>query len=290
MRDHAEQLPRPESQENFGKFFDRCGDAQVVLLGEAMHGTSELYSARAAIARRLIEQQGFTVVAVEVDWSDAARIEGYVRHHDPQPRHGDRFVRFPTWMGRNHEVLAFAEWLRNDNEHKSEERQVSFHGLVVYSLSESLASVLEYLDSVDPNEAAKALWRCGGLTPWQDHPTEYGKAMVHEGLGDCEEAVPFENSQEAGRQLARKLRERNLDNPVILALPRGGVPVAYEAARRRLIYLGDRQPIDLKDRTVIVVDDGIATGGTVKAALKGVRKNQPRKIILAVPVALRDTL
>ena len=167
--------------------------------------------------------------------------------------------------------------------------------------------------------------------------------------------LPFENRQDAGRQLARKLRERNFDNPVILALPRGGVPVAYEVAnalgvpmdllfvkkigapgwpeygigavvdganpqivlteeivrqlrpspeyieaemqrqlkeiaRRRLIYLGDRQPIDLKDRTVIIVDDGIATGGTVKAALKGVRKNQPRKIILAVPVAPRDTL
>ena len=167
--------------------------------------------------------------------------------------------------------------------------------------------------------------------------------------------LPFENRQDAGRQLARKLRERNFDNPVVLALPRGGVPVAYEVAnalgvpmdllfvkkigapgwpeygigavvdganpqivlteeivrqlrpspeyieaemqrqlkeiaRRRLIYLGDRQPIDLKDRTVIIVDDGIATGGTVKAALKGVRKNQPRKIILAVPVAPRDTL
>ena len=167
--------------------------------------------------------------------------------------------------------------------------------------------------------------------------------------------LPFENRQDAGRQLARKLREINFDNPVVLALPRGGVPVAYEVAnalgapmdllfvkkigapgwpeygigavvdganpqivlteeivrqlrpspeyieaemqrqlkeiaRRRLIYLGDRQPIDLKDRTVIIVDDGIATGGTVKAALKGVRKNPPRKIILAVPVAPRDTL
>ena len=189
LRDHAELLPRPEKQSDFGKFFDRFGDAQVVLLGEATHGTSEFYNARAAITRRLIEEHGFTVVAVEADWPDAARIDGYVRHHDPRPRHGDSFVRFPTWMWRNHEVLAFADWLRNYNEHKSEERQVSFHGLDVYSLSESIASVLEYLDSVDPNEAAKARWRYGCLTPWQVHPTDYGKAVVHQGLGDCEEAV-----------------------------------------------------------------------------------------------------
>ena len=189
LRDHAELLPRPESQSDFGKFFDRYGDAQVVLLGESTHGTSEFYSARAAITRRLIEEHGFTVVAVEADWPDAARIDGYVRHHDPRPRRGDSFVRFPTWMWRNHEVLAFADWLRDYNEHQSEERQASFHGLDVYSLSESIASVLEYLDSVDPDEAAKARWRYGCLTPWQDHPTDYGKAVVHQGLGDCEEAV-----------------------------------------------------------------------------------------------------
>lgn len=189
MREHAELLPPPESHADFGKFFDRYGDAQVVLLGEATHGTSEFYRARAAITRRLIEEHGFTVVAVEADWPDAARIDGYVRHHDPRPRRGDSFVRFPTWMWRNHDVLAFADWLRDYNEHKSEERQVSFHGLDVYSLNESIASVLEYLDSVDPDEAAKARWRYGCLTPWQDHPTAYGKAVVQGGLGDCEQAV-----------------------------------------------------------------------------------------------------
>ena len=124
LRDHAELLPKPESQADFGKFFDRYGDAQVVLLGEATHGTSEFYRARAAITRQLIEEHGFTIVAVEADWPDAARIDGYVRHHDPRPRRGDSFVRFPTWMWRNHDMLGFADWLRDYNEHKAEERQV----------------------------------------------------------------------------------------------------------------------------------------------------------------------
>jgi hypothetical protein len=60
--------------------FDRYGDRRVVLLGEASHGTAEFYQARAAITRRLIEQHGFTIVAVEADWPDAAAIDRYVRH------------------------------------------------------------------------------------------------------------------------------------------------------------------------------------------------------------------
>jgi erythromycin esterase-like protein len=91
--------------------FDRFGDARVVLLGEASHGTSEFYRARAAILRRLIERHGFTIVAVEADWPDAASIDRYVRHRER--RHGEEkaFDRFPTWMWRNREVDDFIGWM-----------------------------------------------------------------------------------------------------------------------------------------------------------------------------------
>src|SRR5690349_4492661 len=138
LRRHAEPLPAPEDSDSFGALFDRFGDANVVLLGEATHGTSEFYRARAAITRRLIEKHGFTVVAVEADWPDAARIDNYVRHHAPKPRRGDSLQRFPTWMWRNTEVLAFADWLRGHNDGRAPEAQASFHGLDVYSLGESI--------------------------------------------------------------------------------------------------------------------------------------------------------
>lgn len=189
LRAHAEPLPSPDRHEEFGRFFDRFGNAQVVLLGEATHGTSEFYRARAAITRRLIEHHGFTVVAVEADWPDAARIDGYVRHHAARPRRGESFVRFPTWMWRNAEILEFADWLRGHNEHMPDAAKASFHGLDVYSLSESIHAVLAYLDKVDPEEAAQARWRYGCITPWQDEPARYGRAVVtgaHEG---CEESV-----------------------------------------------------------------------------------------------------
>src|SRR3546814_9605938 len=88
LRRHAEPLPPPERAEEFGAFFDRYGDARVVLLGEATHGTSEFYRARAAITRQLVAHHGFNIVVVEADWPDAAPIHGYVRHHDPRPQRG----------------------------------------------------------------------------------------------------------------------------------------------------------------------------------------------------------
>src|SRR5215204_3391431 len=87
-------LPQPDD-EAFGSVFDGFGDARVVLLGEATHGTSEFYKARAAITRCLVTRHGFGIVAVEADWPDAARIDAYVRHHQPRPGREEAFTRFP---------------------------------------------------------------------------------------------------------------------------------------------------------------------------------------------------
>ena len=73
----------------------RIGDARVVLIGEASHGTSEFYRMRARITQRLIEEKGFNIVAAEADWPDAARIDHYVRHRDVPPSEWTAFARFP---------------------------------------------------------------------------------------------------------------------------------------------------------------------------------------------------
>src|SRR5216110_53662 len=86
ISDHAEPLPDIDDR-TFGEFFDRYADARVVLLGEASHGTSEVYRARAAISRHLIERHGFNIVAVEGDCAYAATLDRYVRHR--QPRAGE---------------------------------------------------------------------------------------------------------------------------------------------------------------------------------------------------------
>jgi protein-L-isoaspartate(D-aspartate) O-methyltransferase len=86
---------------NLDPLIERIGDARVVLIGEATHGTSEFYKMRARITQRLIESKGFGIVAAEADWPDAAKIDYYVRHREAAPSAWTAFSRFPTWMWRN---------------------------------------------------------------------------------------------------------------------------------------------------------------------------------------------
>src|SRR5215212_9601886 len=189
LRHSAQHLPAPEHAEEFGALFDRLGDAKVVLLGEATHGTSEFYRARAAITRRLIERHGFTIVAVEADWPDAARIDAYVRHHAPRLVEEDAFVRFPTWMWKNAEVRDFADWMRVRNEALPPDRRAEFRGLDVYSLNGSIKAVLGYLDQVDPEAAKAARSRYGCLSPWQSDPARYGRAVLHGQKKPCDRVL-----------------------------------------------------------------------------------------------------
>jgi erythromycin esterase-like protein len=114
IADAAEPLPDIDDR-TFGEFFDRFADARVVLLGEASHGTSEFYRARAAISRHLIERHGFNILAVEADWPDAATIDRYIRHRPWREGELRAFERFPAWMWRNQEFDGFVRWLREHN-------------------------------------------------------------------------------------------------------------------------------------------------------------------------------
>ncbi|MEZ5267405.1 MAG: erythromycin esterase family protein [Microthrixaceae bacterium] len=170
-----------------GPLLDRIGDCPVVLLGEASHGTSEFYRMRAHITRELIRRKGFTVVALEADWPDAARIDAWVRHRSPSPPGFTAFSRFPTWMWRNREVAAFIDWLREHNAGLDEQSpQVSFSGLDLYSMFTSRDAVLAYLDRVDPEAAKVARARYGCLTPWEHDPARYGRAVVTGRFAGCE--------------------------------------------------------------------------------------------------------
>jgi protein-L-isoaspartate(D-aspartate) O-methyltransferase len=169
LRDAAEPLADPDDPA-FGPMFDRFADARVVLLGEATHGTSEFYRARAAITRRLIEAHGFSIVAVEADWPDAAAIDRYVRHKTPRDDAERAFQRFPTWMWRNTDVDEFVRWLRAHNSALPPARRAAFYGLDLYNLTASIRAVIDYLDRVDPEAAKIARERYGCLQPWQNEP------------------------------------------------------------------------------------------------------------------------
>jgi erythromycin esterase-like protein len=188
IADAGEPLPDIDD-ERFGAMFDRFADARVVCLGEASHGTSEFYRARAAISKRLIERHGFNVVAVEADWPDAATIDRYVRHRPARDLEFKAFERFPKWMWRNTDVDAFVRWMRKHNESRAYERMCGFYGLDLYNLSGSMEAVIGFLDKEDPELARLAHARYGCLEPWAENPQVYGRHSLMEGHARCEVGV-----------------------------------------------------------------------------------------------------
>ena len=168
---------------------ERIGDAKIVLLGEASHGTSEFYRMRERISQELITRKGFRFVAIEGDWPDVARLDHYVRHFEYPPSEWTAFARFPTWMWRNNEVRSFVDWLHAHNAERTPQQRVAIYGLDLYSLYTSIGSVLKYLDEVDPDSARIARQRYGCLTPWQADPATYGHAALTGAYRTCENEV-----------------------------------------------------------------------------------------------------
>ncbi|OBQ85999.1 protein-L-isoaspartate(D-aspartate) O-methyltransferase [Mesorhizobium sp. WSM3873] len=239
----AEPLPEFDDPA-FVEAFDRFADRRIVLLGEASHGTSEFYRARAWITRRLIEKHGFTIVAAEADWPDAAAIDRYVRHRPPSPRADMPFQRFPTWMWRNAEFAAFVEWLRAHNEQiETPASQAGFYGLDIYNMRASIAAVLEYLDRIDPEAASIARERYGCLTPWQHEPATYGRAALTRGYRECEEAV----LRQCRDMLSRQLDHAGQDGDELFDAAQNARLIAAAEHYYRVMYYGRAQSWNLRD-------------------------------------------
>ena len=191
LRNAAEPLPSPESP-SFASSFDRFGDARIVLLGEATHGTREFYRERARVTRRLIEERGLLAVAVEGDWPDAARVNRYVRGigHDADAREALLdFRRFPSWMWRNTEVVDFVEWLRGHNDALPPGApRVGFYGLDVYSLWDSLHEVMAHLRRRDPDAFRAALRALHCFEPYAEEAQDYARSTLY-GNESCREEV-----------------------------------------------------------------------------------------------------
>jgi len=234
----AEPLPGFDDP-NFGKLFDRFGQKRVVLLGEASHGTSEFYRARAAITRRLIAEHGFTIVAVEADWPDAAAIDRRVRGLKPQADAPQPFQRFPTWMWKNRDVEAFVHWLTRHNQKASE--QCGFYGLDIYNMRGAIAAVLAYLDKVDPKAAAVARQRYACLTPWQHEPSAYGRAVLTAGYRECEDEVIRQCREMLEKQMSYAGDDEFLDASQNARL------VASAERYYRVMYYGGAASWNLRD-------------------------------------------
>jgi len=186
-------IPVGDTLRQYDPIIKKAADKQLVLIGEASHGSLEFYRTRAEITQRLIEETGFDAVAVEADWPDAYAINSYVRNLNSCTTAEaalEHFERFPTWMWANQEVLRFIEWLRafNDMYHK-ETRTVGFYGLDLYSMNSSIQAVIKYLEKVDPKASEQARKRYSCLEYFMENPQAYGYSLK-QGLTDsCEKEI-----------------------------------------------------------------------------------------------------
>ncbi|MBX9792630.1 MAG: protein-L-isoaspartate(D-aspartate) O-methyltransferase [Pirellulales bacterium] len=244
IRETIEPLQEIETA-NLGPLGERIGDSRVVLIGEATHGTSEFYRLRAEITKQLIQHRGFKFVAIEADWPDAARIDQYVRRLPPPDGRGwQAFARFPTWMWRNREMLAFIEWLREFNLAIEDPRErVALYGLDLYSVFTSIRAVLEYLDRVDPEAARVARLRYGCLTPWEGDPALYGKLAVAGRYRVCEqEAVAMLKDL-----LQQRLQYAQYDGALFLDAVQNARLVANAERYYRVMYYGSNESWNHRD-------------------------------------------
>src|SRR3982074_1009898 len=187
LRAFAQVLQGTQADHN--ALLDLVGGASFVLLGEGSHGTHDFYHARAEITKRLITEMGFTAVAVEADWPDAYRVNRYVRG-DGEDKDANAalsgFPRFPTWMWRNTVVLDFVEWLRDANSKRDRSGRTGFFGMDLYSLFNSMAAVVEYLDRVDPEAAKRARYRYSCFEHFAEDSQAYGYAASFDLSRSCE--------------------------------------------------------------------------------------------------------
>lgn len=243
LREEAEPFEDLNTAD-LSRLLERIGDSKVVLLGEATHGTSEFYRFRARLTRELIERKGFNLVAVEADWPDAAAIDRYVRHAEARPPEEPTFARFPTWMWRNREVRDFIHWLHEHNASVPEPaRRASFHGLDLYSLYGSIASVVRYLEKVDPEAAQVAKLRYGCLTPWERDPALYGRAALTRRFALCEAEV-----LSTLRELLQKRFEyMERDGWSFLDAAQNARVVANAERYYRALYYGSAESWNLRD-------------------------------------------
>jgi len=173
------------------------GDASVVLLGEASHGTHDFYESRVRLTRLLIENMGFSAVAIEGDWPDAYRVNKYVNSASLPGEAADAlsgFDRFPTWMWRNRTIIDFISWLRARNAAVEPSRAAGFYGLDLYSLRASMQAVVEYLEKHDLQAAQAARNSYACFDQFGPECESYAWAAARTGSGKtlCEEAVTRE--------------------------------------------------------------------------------------------------
>ncbi|WP_042454715.1 erythromycin esterase family protein [Neobacillus dielmonensis] len=167
---------------------EAASKAKYVLMGEASHGTSEFYTLRREMTKRLIQEQHFSFIAVEGDWPACYEVNRYIKGQSPEYSNAKEvlqssFNRWPTWMWANEEIVDLIEWLRDYNQGRPG-KKIGFYGLDVYSLWESMDAIVDYLKKINSPDLEKAMTAISCFEPFHRKPERYGISAAFYGE-DC---------------------------------------------------------------------------------------------------------
>ncbi len=181
-----------EGDASLDRLISVAADKELVLLGEASHGTHEYYLWRDKISRRLIAEQGFNFIAVEGDFASLYHLTRYVKNLDGAASSAEAVLlkldRWPTWMWANEEVVALAEWLRSYNDKLPQDKKVGFYGMDVYDEWNSKKVALDLLKKTNQTayDYVKDQYKC--FDPHKGDSWNYAHA-VRAGKVDCAAAT-----------------------------------------------------------------------------------------------------
>jgi erythromycin esterase-like protein/predicted phosphoribosyltransferase len=260
---HKVAHPITGAARDYDPLLDLIGDARFVLLGEASHGTHDFYHERTQITERLINEKGFTAVAVEADWPDAYRANRYVRgvsnDVDAIEALAD-FRRFPTWMWRNTDVVEFLEWLRAYNDaFAASTAKVGFYGLDLYSLRASMKAVLQYLEKIDPDAARRARERYACFDHFGDDTQAYGLATSLGLNPSCQDAVVEQLVDLQRRAVEYARRDGSLAEDDYFDAVQNARVVKNAEMYYRSMFLEDVSSWNLRDRHMVATLESLVT-------------------------------
>lgn len=243
IRQHAHPL---KNTADLQPLFNRIGDAKIVMLGEASHGTHEYYTWRAQISKRLIVEKGFNFIAVEGDWPDCYRLNRYSKGYDKDSKNASEvlkeFNRWPTWMWANWETAALAEWLEKHNTGLPANKKAGFYGLDVYSLWESMEYIMQYLQKTDPAalKIAESAYQC-----FEPYRKDEGRSYAH-----ASTFVPELCQSEVVnllKEIQRKLPQYNTDHENVFSAEQNAMVAVNAEKYYRAMISGGPNSWNIRD-------------------------------------------
>ncbi len=171
-----------QSSADLDVVLEQIGNARVVMLGEASHGTHEYYEWRAALTKRLILEKGFDFIAIEGEWADSYRVNQFIKG----PRKDSlqavallrQYDRWPTWMWGNREVASLVTWLNQYNQDKPAGQKAGFYGMDVYCLWESVSELMPYIQGNDTlTQIARSVAGC--FQPFNGSGQDYAISVLN---------------------------------------------------------------------------------------------------------------